>query len=96
MSGNRVDFHVKILVSCFHDVPPNFDWVGLMSRAFVREDVQVPEIEILEFQAFVGLDADAPTHQAESLPELLSWARDRGRGFVQVRDRTGVLLAEVG
>jgi hypothetical protein len=67
-----------------------------MSRAFVREDVQVPEIEILEFQAFLGLDADAPTHQAENLPELLRWARDRGRGFVQVRDHAGVLLAEVG
>ena len=62
----------------------------------MREDVQVPEIEILEFQAFVGLDADAPTHQAESLPELLSWARNHAHGFVQVRDRTGVLLAEVG
>jgi hypothetical protein len=66
-----------------------------MSRAFVREDVQVPEIEILEFQAFVGLDADASTHQTDNLPELLLWARDRGRGFVQVRDRSGVLLAEV-
>ncbi len=66
-----------------------------MSRAFVREDVSVPEIEILEFQAFIG-SSDAPTHQAKSLPELLLWARDRGRGFVQVRDRAGVLLAEVG
>jgi hypothetical protein len=67
-----------------------------MSRAFVREDVQVPEVEILEFQAFVGLDAVFPTYQADTLPELLRWARDRGRGFVQVRDRVGVLLAEVG
>jgi hypothetical protein len=66
-----------------------------MSRAFVREDVQVPEVEILEFQAFVG-SSDSPTHQAETLPELLRWARNRGRGFVQVRDRAGVLLAEVG
>jgi hypothetical protein len=67
-----------------------------MSRAFVREDVQVPEVEILEFQAFLGSDMDLPTHQADNLPELLRWARDRGRGFVQVRDRAGVLLAEVG
>jgi hypothetical protein len=66
-----------------------------MSRAFMREDVQVPEVEILEFQAFVG-SSDLPTHQAESLPELLRWAQDRGRGFVQVRDRSGVLLGEVG
>jgi hypothetical protein len=66
-----------------------------MSRAFVREDVQVPEVEVLEFQAFVG-SSDAPTHQADDLLELLRWARDRGRGFVQVRDRAGVLLAEVG
>jgi hypothetical protein len=65
-----------------------------MSRAFVREDVQVPEVEILEFQAFVG-SSDSPTHQTDNLPELLLWARDRGRGFVQVRDRSGVLLAEV-
>jgi hypothetical protein len=66
-----------------------------MSRAFVREDVQVPEIEILEFHAFVG-SSDSPTHQAAGLLKLLCWARDRGRGFVQVRDRSGVLLAEVG
>jgi hypothetical protein len=66
-----------------------------MSRAFVREDVQVPEIEILEFQGFVG-SSDLPTHQAADLLELVWWARDRGRGFVQVRDRAGVLLAEVG
>jgi hypothetical protein len=52
-----------------------------MSRAFVREDGQVPEVEILEFQAFVGL-SDLPTHQAVDLPELVWWARDRGRGFV--------------
>jgi hypothetical protein len=37
-----------------------------------------------------------PTHQATDLLELVWWARDRGRGFVQVRDRSGVLLAEVG
>jgi hypothetical protein len=67
-----------------------------MSRAFVREDVQVPEVEILEFQAFLGSDVDSPTHQADNLPELLHWARGRGRVFMQVRDRTGVLLAEVG
>jgi hypothetical protein len=66
-----------------------------MSRAFIREDVQVPEVEILEFQAFVG-SSDLPTHQATDLLELVWWARDRGRGFVQVRDRSGVLLAEVG
>ena len=66
-----------------------------MSRAFVREDVQVPEVETLEFQAFVGA-SDLPTHQAAKLIELLHWARDRGRGFVQIRDRAGVLLAEVG
>jgi hypothetical protein len=66
-----------------------------MSRAFVREDVQVPEVEILEFQAFVG-SSDLPTHQTDNFPELLRWARDRGRGFVQVRDQSGVLLAEVG
>jgi hypothetical protein len=66
-----------------------------MSRAFVREDVQVPEVEILEFQAFVG-SSDSPTHQASDLLELLCWARGRGRVFMQVRDRTGVLLAEVG
>jgi hypothetical protein len=48
----------------------------------MREDVQVPEIKILEFQAFVGLNADSPTHQADNLPELLRWARDRGRSFV--------------
>jgi hypothetical protein len=95
MRGNRSDVDVKIVVSCLHDVPPSFDWGEVMSRAFVREDVQVPEIEILEFQAFVG-SSDAATHQAETLPELLRWARDRARGFVQVRDRSGVLLAEVG
>jgi hypothetical protein len=66
-----------------------------MSRAFVREDVQVPEVEILEFQAFIGSN-DAATQRAENLPELLRWARDRRRSFVQVRDRAGVLLAEVG
>ena len=66
-----------------------------MSRAFVREDVQVPEMVILGFQAFVG-SSDSPTHQADDLPELLRWALDRGRGFVQIRDRAGVLLAEVG
>ena len=66
-----------------------------MSRAFVREDVQVPEMVILEFQAFVG-SIDLPMHQADNLPELLRWARDRGRGFLQIRDRAGVLLAEVG
>jgi hypothetical protein len=66
-----------------------------MSRAFVREDVQVPEVEILEFQAFIG-SSDLPTHQVADLLELVCWARDRGRGFVQLRDRAGVLLAEVG
>jgi hypothetical protein len=93
MPGSRSD--VKILVSCLHDVPPSFDWGEVMSRAFVREDVQVPEVEIFEFQAFMG-SSDLPTHQAVNLPELLRWAQDRGRGFVQVRDRAGVLLAEVG
>jgi hypothetical protein len=95
MRGNRSDVHVKILVSCLHVVLPSFDWGGVVSRAFVREDVQVPEIEILEFQAFVG-SSDSAMHQAANLPELLRWAQDRGRGFVQIRDRVGVLLAEVG
>jgi hypothetical protein len=67
-----------------------------MSHAFVREAVCAPEIEILEVQTFVGSAAEAPTHLAQSLPELLRWPRDCGRGFVQVRDRAGVLLAEVG
>ena len=66
-----------------------------MSRAFVREDVPVSEIVIFGFQAFLG-SSDLPTYQADNLPELLRWAQDRGRGFVQVRDRAGVLLAEVG
>jgi hypothetical protein len=66
-----------------------------MSRAAGREDVQVPEVEDLEFQAFVG-SSDLPTHQAVDLPELVCWARDRGRGFVQVCGRSGVLLAEIG
>jgi hypothetical protein len=66
-----------------------------MSRAFEREDVQVPEVEHLEFQAFVG-SSDLSTHQAVDLPEPVCWARDRGRVFVQVRGRSGVLLAEIG
>jgi hypothetical protein len=32
-----------------------------MSRAFVREDVNIPEVEILEYQAFVGA-GDSPIH----------------------------------
>jgi hypothetical protein len=67
-----------------------------MSRAFVREDVSVPEVEHLEFRAFLGDETDEPTHQLDDLNQLLRWAVDRGRGFVRVRDRAGVLLAEVG
>jgi hypothetical protein len=70
-----------------------------MSRAFVKEDVDVPDAEkIFEFRAYRGMSRfDIDTGVVYSSPDLadvLRWAEGQ-LGYYQIRDAAGTMLAEV-
>jgi hypothetical protein len=70
-----------------------------MSRAFVKEDVDVPEPEkIYEFRAYWGMSRfeiePAVVYSSPDLADVLRWAEGQ-LGYYQVRDATGTMLAEI-
>lgn len=70
-----------------------------MSRAFIKEDVDVPEPEkVYEFRVYAGRSRFEiePTvvYSSNDLSEVLSWAEGQ-LGYYQVRDSSGKMLAEV-
>ncbi len=70
-----------------------------MSRAFIKEDVDVPEAEkVYEFRAYQGMsrfDIDmSVVYSSNDLSDVLSWAEEQ-LGYYQIRDSAGAMLAEV-
>jgi hypothetical protein len=70
-----------------------------MSRAFVKEDVELPEAEkVYEFRVYSGRSRFEIEHRvlfsSDNLSEVLRWAEGQ-LGYYQVRDASGSVLAEV-
>lgn len=70
-----------------------------MSRAFVKEDVDLLESEkVYEFRAYSGKSRfEIEPHvlfSSNDLAEVLGWAEGQ-LGYYQVRDSAGRMLAEV-
>jgi hypothetical protein len=70
-----------------------------MSRAFVKEDVDLPEAErVYEYRAYSGKSRfeiePGVLFSSNNLVEVLSWAEGQ-LGYYQVRDAAGKMLAEV-
>lgn len=71
-----------------------------MSRAFIKEDNQTPELEKAgEFRALWGLsrnqiEADIK-FSSDDLMDVIRWARSRIGGFYLLIDATGTILGEV-
>jgi hypothetical protein len=70
-----------------------------MSRAFVKEDVDLPEAEkFCEFRAYSGKSRfevePSVLFSSNDLGTVLSWAEGQ-LGYYQVRDAAGKMLAEV-
>lgn len=71
-----------------------------MSRAFVKEDNQTPELEKAgEFRALWGLSRSQIEAEikfsSDDLMEVIRWARSRIGGFYLLLDATGTILGEV-
>jgi hypothetical protein len=72
-----------------------------MSRAFVKEDNQTPELEKSgEFRALWGLSRSQieldVKFSSDDLMEVIKWARSRIGGFYLLLDAAGTILGEVG
>jgi hypothetical protein len=70
-----------------------------VSRAFIKEDVDVPEPEkIYEFRVYWGTSRfelePAVVYSSSNLAEVLRWAEGQ-LGYYQIRDAAGKILAEV-
>jgi hypothetical protein len=69
-----------------------------MSRAFIKEDTELPDRKLLEFRLFSGrsrLDFDPiPVYSSDDLIEALRVLK-RAHGYAQLRDSSGALLLEV-
>jgi hypothetical protein len=70
----------------------------MMSRAFIKEDFETPDQQLLEFRLFRGrsrfdFDPD-PVYSSDDLIEALRVLK-RERSYAQLRDSSGVLLLEV-
>lgn len=70
-----------------------------MSRAFVKEDVDLPEAEkVYEFRAYSGRSRFEIEHRvlysSDNLADVLRWAEGQ-LGYYQIRDAGGRMLAEV-
>jgi hypothetical protein len=70
-----------------------------MSRAFVKEDVDVPEPEkIYEFRVYWGTSRfeidPSVVYSSPDLADVLRWAEGQ-LGYYQIRDAAGTMLAEV-
>jgi hypothetical protein len=70
-----------------------------MSRAFVKEDVDVPEAEkIYEFRVYSGTSRfeiePVVVYSSNNLTDVLRWAEGQ-LGYYQIRDAVGKMLAEV-
>jgi hypothetical protein len=68
-----------------------------MSRAFVKEDSAVPETPLGAYRVFAGRSRfdfhPVPADSSDDLLEAMRLARRR-QGYAQLRDSSGVLLAE--
>jgi hypothetical protein len=70
-----------------------------MSRAFIKEDVDVPEPKkIYGFRAYWGTGRfeiePVVVYSSPNLADVLRWAEGQ-RGYYQIRDAAGTMLAEV-
>ncbi len=69
-----------------------------MSRAFIKEDSEIPENKILEFRLLTGrsrFDFDpVPVYSSDDLIEALGVVKHQ-RGYTQLRDSSGALLLEI-
>jgi hypothetical protein len=70
-----------------------------MSRAFVKEDVDIPEPQkVYEFRAYWGTSRfeiePSVVYSSDNLADVLRWAEGQ-LGYYQVRDVAGKVLAEV-
>jgi hypothetical protein len=71
-----------------------------MSRAFIKEDNQIPELERAgEFRALWGLSRSQieldVKFSSDDLMEVIKWARSRIGGFYLLLDAAGTILGEV-
>ena len=71
-----------------------------MSRAFIKEDDQTPELEKAgEFRALWGLSRSQIEidikFSSDDLMEVIKWARSRVGGFYLLIDAVGTILGEV-
>ena len=70
-----------------------------MSRAFIKEDIQIPEAEKLqEFRVYWGLarhklEMDV-VYSSDDLLDALQWAQMQ-KGYYQIRDSVGKMLVEL-
>ncbi len=71
-----------------------------MSRAFIKEDNQAPELEKAgEFRALWGLSRSEIEleikYSSDNLMDVIKWARSRIGGFYLLIDAAGKILGEV-
>jgi hypothetical protein len=71
-----------------------------MSRAFVKEDNQTPELEkVGEYRALWGLSRSevepSIKFSSDDLLEVVKWAYSRVNGFYLLLDAKGTVMAEV-
>jgi hypothetical protein len=71
-----------------------------MSRAFIKEDNQTPELEKAgEFRALWGLSRSQIEAEikfsSDDLMDVIKWARSRVSGFYLLIDGVGTVLGEV-
>ena len=76
-----------------------FAKVHSVSRAFIKEDVDVPEPQkVYEFRAYVGRSRFelelVVVFSSDYLPDVLRWGQGQ-LGYYQIRDSAGKMLAEV-
>jgi hypothetical protein len=72
-----------------------------MSRAFVKEDNQTPELEkVGEYRAYWGLSrSDIESEikfSSNNLLEVIKWVREKTNGFYLLIDANGTVMGEVG
>jgi hypothetical protein len=75
------------------------DNLSYVSRAFIKEDAAPPETAVLgRYRVYWGLsrhDIDIlVVHSSDDLLDVLQWAQHQ-RGYHQIRDHAGKMLAEI-
>jgi hypothetical protein len=71
-----------------------------MSRAFIKEDNQAPELEKAgEFRAYWGLTRNdiepEIRYSSNDLLEVIKWVREKTNGFYLLLDANGTIMGEV-